>query len=376
MYNGTEPSGIPAPGVATLTRDGLFSGTNPAYRELLGFTRQEFGELDVWSLTHQNCHDAIAATLRRLEDETVDHCTLRITHICKHGKLLEVEADISRISRKQGADGAPETTLVIPRASWRAVQQHADPDSDVQLRKALEDAESRNSTRMLFLARFSHEVRTPLNGIIGFAELLESDHEERLSTRQLEHVRQIREGGAHLLRLVNDVIELARSDTGRLVLQEVPVDLARLLQEAVTFLRPSASDANVDLTVHCDPAIETVAGDPTRLLQVVNNLLTNAIKYSRPGGEVELRAVSRGEGGFELRVADNGIGIPPDKQSAVFDMFVRAENSRATGQKGYGVGLAVTKGLIEQMGGTIKVESVPGEGSTFIAWLPCSTSKR
>ncbi|SEO52333.1 sensor histidine kinase [Aquisalimonas asiatica] len=245
-----------------------------------------------------------------------------------------------------------------------------DSDDDL-LRRALEDAESKNATRMLFLARLSHEVRTPLNGILGFAELLESDPADTLTPRQREHVQQIRKGGAQLLKLVNDVLELARSDSGQLALQNTPINLPRLLQEAVTFLQPTANHSDVELKVHCDPAIAIVSGDPTRLLQVLNNLLTNAIKYTCPGGTVELSAVCRGQDDYELRVSDTGIGIPPEKQPEIFDMFVRGDNGCATDQRGYGIGLAVTRGLVEQMGGTIAVKSAPGEGSTFSVRLPC-----
>ena len=372
MHDWRESSGAPATGVATLTRDGAISGMNPAYRELLGLGQQEFDALDVWSLTHQNCHDAIAATLRRLEDETVKHCRLRITHICRHGTLLEVEADISRQERIARES---ETTFVIPDTLRHDASEPAEASTNEQLRQALEDAESKNATRMLFLARLSHEVRTPLNGIIGFAELLESDPEETLTMRQREHVQQIREGGARLLRLVNDVLEFARSDNGQLALQDVPINLARLLQEAVTFLQPTAARSNVELTVQCDPAIGPVSGDPTRLLQVLNNLLSNAIKYTRPEGRVELSAVGCGQDRIEIRVSDTGIGIASGKQSEIFDMFVRADNGRASGQRGYGVGLAVTKGLVEQMGGAITVESAPGEGSIFTVLLPTAGSQ-
>ena len=231
--------------------------------------------------------------------------------------------------------------------------------SEKALKQAKEEADQANQAKSEFLSRMSHELRTPMNAILGFAQLLELD---QLSTDQREAVGHILHGGRHLLELINEVLDLSRIEAGRLSLSTEPVAVAQALRETMELVRPLATKREVRL---CQPEDcgEFILADRQRLKQVLINLFSNAIKYNRPGGSVTTRW-EKSEGSLRMSISDTGLGIPPQRLKQLFVPFERLGAEKST-VEGTGLGLAVAKRLVEAMGGTIGVESIPGEGSTF-----------
>ena len=220
-----------------------------------------------------------------------------------------------------------------------------------------------------FVASMSHELRTPLNAVIGFAELLDQGRGGPLSPRQREYIQIIRASSDHLLTLANDALDMSAIEAGHLRLDPQVIDAAAVAAECVSALRTMARERRVMLSL--DPgAPAPVVLDPARLRQVILNYTANAIRFTPAGGHVTVRT-SRRDGGLQVEVIDTGIGISAADQARVFDAFVRA-GSRAGG--GSGLGLAVTRQIVEAQGGEVTVASRPGAGSTFGAWLPAGVA--
>jgi len=235
-----------------------------------------------------------------------------------------------------------------------------------RLRQATAAAERSSEAKSQFLSRMSHELRTPLNAVLGFAQLLELDE---LTDHQRDGIGHIQRAGHHLLSLINEVLDIARIEAGQLTVTTEPVPVRDLLDEATALLTPMAETAAVHLMV--DPggdAAWAVRADRQRLLQILLNLGSNAVKYNETGGTVAFRAAPAGDGRLRLSVHDTGPGIPPDRQDELFVPFSRLGAERS-GVEGTGVGLALSKQLAEVMGGSIGVESAPGQGSMFFVDL-------
>jgi signal transduction histidine kinase/ActR/RegA family two-component response regulator/HAMP domain-containing protein len=230
------------------------------------------------------------------------------------------------------------------------------------LRLASVDAEKASQAKSEFLSRMSHELRTPLNAILGFAQLLELD---ALPPDQAASVDQIQVAGRHLLSLINEVLDISRIEAGRVNLSTEPVEVGDLLDEVTTLLTPEAETAGVELSVDISEArVLRVRADRQRLLQVLLNLGSNAVKYNSRGGSVAFRTGATDDGRVRFEVRDTGPGIPHEQQDQLFVPFSRLGAERS-GVEGTGVGLALSKHLVEVMGGAIGVDSVPGHGSTF-----------
>jgi CheY-like chemotaxis protein/nitrogen-specific signal transduction histidine kinase len=234
------------------------------------------------------------------------------------------------------------------------------------LRKAKEEAERANCAKSEFLSRMSHELRTPLNAIVGFGQLLEL---EELDEREQESVEQILKAGRHLLELINEVLDISRIESGTMSMSVEPVHLGSLLADSLSLVRPLAE--RDDLRMLADPAGADVyvSADRHRLKQVLVNVLSNAIKYNRPGGEVRVGLRPSRDGYVELAISDTGRGISPEGLERLFSPFDRLGAER-TEVEGTGLGLAVSMHLIQAMGGTINAESNLEEGTTIKLELP------
>jgi PAS domain S-box-containing protein len=239
---------------------------------------------------------------------------------------------------------------------------------EVRLAKAA--AEAASAAKSEFLSSMSHELRTPLNAILGFAQLLERDRKEPLSDRQKERARQILRGGEHLLRLIDDILDLSHIEAGRVAVSPEAVSVADVLEAARLTLEPLAARSHV----HLDPVVgaeglPAVNVDRTRFAQIVMNFASNAIKYNRPGGTVTLLASAPNALVVRVTVTDTGVGIPDDAQTKLFQPFQRA--GQETGPiEGTGIGLVISKRLAELMGGSVGFRSAPGVGSEFWVDLP------
>jgi PAS domain S-box-containing protein len=229
-------------------------------------------------------------------------------------------------------------------------------------------AEAASSAKSEFLSRMSHELRTPLNAVLGFAQLLEMAREPRLAEPHRRHVRLIREAGEHLLAMIGDLLDLTRIESGQLVLTLEPTPLAALVADCVALVQAQAVADGVALIDTVKDGALTVRADRTRLKQVLLNLLSNAIKYNRNGGRVKL-AAALDAGWVRIDVVDTGAGIAPEHLARLFEPFQRGAQAHGP-VEGTGIGLAVSRSLVELMGGRIEVASKVGAGSTFSVLLP------
>jgi PAS domain S-box-containing protein len=235
------------------------------------------------------------------------------------------------------------------------------------------EAEREHKARSEFLSRISHELRTPLNAILGFAQLLEMDD---LEPSQRENVQLVMKGGRHLLELINEVLEISRIDAGNLTVSLEPVRVGSVVAEALDLVEPLAREHGVSLEAWLGSNDDRhVEADNQRLKQVLLNLLSNGIKYNRPGGLVRVSVECLSEERVLIIVTDTGKGIPRDKLARVFSPFDRL-GAEGTTVEGTGLGLALSKLLVDAMGGTLGVESEPYVGSTFIVSLPSAEAPR
>ena len=245
-----------------------------------------------------------------------------------------------------------------------------DVQNENALREARELAEAASSAKSEFLSSMSHELRTPLNAILGFAELLQRDKKAPLTPAQKDKLGYVIKGGEHLLRLIDDILDLSRIESGRVVVSTEPVGVAEVLAEVKSTLDPLATRAGIELAVTELPSeFPDVVADRTRFVQILINFGSNAVKYGRRGGRATLTVSLPEPGIVRASITDDGLGIPEEKQDKIFQPFHRA--GQETGPiEGTGIGLAISKRLAELMNGGVGFQSTPGKGSVFWLDLP------
>ena len=236
---------------------------------------------------------------------------------------------------------------------------------------AKEEADAANMAKSEFLSRMSHELRTPLNAILGFGQILDAEDLPPLEKESVEHILK---GGRHLLALINEILDIARVEAGRVELSIEPVALSDVVTESCALVRPLAAQRSI--TLDGDGASESrihILADRQRIKQVLINLLSNGIKYNHPGGEVVVTYTHRPNNRIRIAVHDTGQGITPENIAKLFTPFERLDAAK-TEIEGSGLGLVLSKRLVEAMGGTIEVESVVGQGSVFSIEFPQTTA--
>jgi len=254
--------------------------------------------------------------------------------------------------------------------------------SDISVRKAMEAellqekeaAEKANQAKSEFLSSMSHELRTPLNAILGFAQLMEDDPDQPLSEDQQENIEFILSSGAHLLNLINDILELSAIEAKKVDVQIEAIALSSELADTISLLKPIAAKTGIVINSIAEDLGFIVLADSRKLKQVLLNLISNAIKYNKPNGTISLNCEAISNTHVRINVIDTGIGIPTDQQKKLFTAFNRLgqENSNI---EGTGIGLLVTKELVEMMHGTMGFKSTENQGSTFWFDLPLSSKK-
>jgi signal transduction histidine kinase len=277
------------------------------------------------------------------------------------GVLVTAHRDQAPFSEKQVAlirTFADQAVIAIQNARlFREIQEKSS------------QLEIANRHKSEFLANMSHELRTPLNAIIGFSEVLGEKYFGELTPKQLEYANDIHSSGKHLLSLINDILDLSKIEAGRMELEVVSFDLPGALSNAITLIRERAQRHSIALGLEVDGSLGEYQGDERKFKQIMLNLLSNAVKFTPDGGKVDVSA-KRANGAIEVAVRDTGIGIAPEDQAVVFEEFRQVGRDRMRTAEGTGLGLALTRRFVELHGGAIRLDSTPGQGSTFSFTLP------
>lgn len=360
--------------------DGIIQIFNVGAQRLLGYTAEEVvNQIAPWDL-----HDpqdvlehayalttelkvAIAPGLEAMRYKTARGLEdiHEVSYLCKDGS--RVPLSVSTTALRDGQNRIIGYLLTGTDNSARRLAEN-------QLKQAMHAAETASHAKSEFLSRMSHELRTPLNAILGFAQLIDSGTPAPTS-RQQHAVEQILKGGWYLLDLINEVLDLALVESGRLVLSNEPISVVEIMHECRTMIEPQATAHGIRISFSAHPLSPYVFADRTRVKQVLINLLMNAIKYNRIGGTVAVDFSVQPEQKLRISVHDSGVGLTPEQQGQLFQPFNRL-GKEGGGEEGTGIGLVVTKRLMELMGGVIGVESEAGVGSVFWIELALSSPAR
>ncbi|HLI22992.1 MAG TPA: ATP-binding protein, partial [Stellaceae bacterium] len=240
-----------------------------------------------------------------------------------------------------------------------------------ELRAAKEAAEAADRAKSEFLGTMSHELRTPLNAIIGFSEVINGELLGPVGVPAYKtYAGDVLASGRHLLMLINDILDFARAESGRLPLREDELDLPALIGDTVRFMAPRAAASGLQLSLDIANAPATILGDETRLRQVLLNILSNAIKFTPRGGRVDVRALATASGEIRIEVRDSGIGMSPGDLARAFEPFHQADGGHARNHEGTGLGLAICDRLMRLHGGRVLLMSELGRGTVATAIIP------
>ncbi len=312
----------------------------------------------------------------RIHPEDREEYLSRMASACQHQESLRAEV---RINRNDGQYGWVLVSVVPRYTATGLFMGFVGSGIDITDKKLLEEslekakvtAEDLNRRKSEFLSMMSHELRTPLNSIIGYSSIIQNNMAGPLNDNQSKFIQNVVYSGKHLLNLVNDLLDLSKVEAGKMKITVSQFDLPVLVQDVQSMLNDLAHRKNITLTFSIQPGITTVQADPERFKQILINLITNGIKFNRPGGEVRVRLFKRDDDAWLIgQVQDSGIGIPKSKFANLFGKFYQVDTSPARSNEGSGLGLALTKELIELHGGTIEVDSEEGVGTTFTFRLP------
>ena len=343
--------------------DGYMQRVNPAWEKTLGFSEAELCSKPWLEFVHpEDRSRAEAAILNFREGIEIDHLELRF--LSKSGAYRWLVGSATP-SLDQG--------IVFAAVSDITARKHLEEQLKNQ-NAALEEQNRRvNEASRLkseFLANMSHELRSPLNGILGFTELLYDGKLGSLPDRPREFLGRIHASASHLLQLINGVLDLSKVEAGRMEFRPEPVSVSSVIQEVMGILGTLAAEKQIRMETEIDARVDKVLTDPGRLKQILHNYLSNALKFTGPEGKVVVRLKKEGTAEFRLEVSDTGVGIAEKDIGRLFVEFQQLDATKSKRYQGTGLGLALTKRIVEAQGGRVGVESMLGEGSTFFAVLP------
>jgi PAS domain S-box-containing protein len=344
--------------------DGFVRRANGAWEETLGFRVDEVCGVAWVDFVHPHDGSRAMAAFQRLQSGT-DTVNLELRCRTKAGTYKWLVGSATAVLER----GVVFTAL-------RDISQRKDLEEQLRQKNAsLQEQNRRESeaSRMKseFLANMSHELRSPLNGVIGFSELLYDGKLDPLADRPKEFIGRIHASATHLLHPINGVLDLSKVEAGRMDFRPEPVIVSTVVEEVVGIMGALAAAKQIQVQLELEGP-KDVYTDPGWLKQVLYNYLWNALKFTGDGGRILVRLKAEGAPEFRLEVTDTGIGIEPPDLGRLFVEFQQLDATRAKRHQGTGLGLALTKRIVEAQGGRVGVESSPGQGSTFFAVLPCT----
>jgi two-component system, cell cycle sensor histidine kinase PleC len=233
------------------------------------------------------------------------------------------------------------------------------------------ETELASKVKSEFIANMSHELRTPLNTVIGFAKLIGESRRRQLTSDQIvEYADLIRDAATHLLTVINDILDISKMQSGKYTLDAREIDLKEIVEVVVASFARNAADLGVSIESNVDPAVPTVRGDPSKLRQVFNNLISNAVKFTPPGGSVSVSAGGLTDGGAAITIRDTGVGMTKDEIALALTPFSQVDASHSRWREGAGLGLPIAKALVQLHGGKLEVRSAKSLGTEVAVTLP------
>jgi PAS domain S-box-containing protein len=357
---------LSAVGMARVSSDGRYLRVNRKYCQMLGYSEQELLQLTLYDVTHPEDREASVDIVNSSFTGEPEEYSIEKRYVRKDGEIIWALVNWTIVRDDEGHPLHSVANIQDITARKRAEVERE--ELLLRERAARETAEAATRSKDEFLAVVSHELRSPLNAILGYAALLRYGG---MDAQEVRHaVEVIERSGKAQAHLIDDLLDTARIISGKLRLVVGPVDLVSVIEESVQTIRPAAEAKGVILGTDLPSEIGQITGDPARLQQIVWNLLSNAIKFTSQGGRVDAR-LERVDPHIRITVSDTGKGISPDFLPYVFDRFHQSDTSSVRRHGGLGLGLALAKYLVELHGGTIEAESAgEGQGATFNVTLP------
>ncbi len=361
-------------------RDGVVTRFNQAVCALLRCTPSQILGRRAWEFVDPAQRDAVRARLIERVSSGIETGPFECACLLEDNTRIAVEIRENLIRSDNGEVTGTCRSLMdvsernIAAIAARKVEEYAAElrDKNEQLVRALDAARSSTVAKSRFLASVSHELRTPLNGIIGFSEMMHDGRLGPISDSHKECLSDILSSAHHLLHLINDILDLSKVEAGKTEFRPESCDVGKLVREVRDVIWPLAEKKRLSLTLDLAPDTEAFL-DASRFKQVVYNYLSNAVKFTSQDGQIWVRLMPEDEASFRLEVEDNGIGIPPDEIPLLFQEFQQAPDRRKA-EQGTGLGLALTRHIVEAQGGTVGVRSEEGQGSIFWAVLPLTAT--
>lgn len=363
-------------GIVFGTPTGTLVEANDAFLHMLGMNQESFTKGLTWfDLSRDEAGLQNPALLIALHSQVI--CTPFEKQFYRRDGQV-VDALVSMAILEEGGENWVACVLdITERKQMERELMLAKEEAEI----AKELAEEANRRKSQFLGNMSHELRTPLNIILGYADMMGQGYSGPLTEKQKKYIHNILFSGKHLLDMVNEILDFTKVEAKQMSIHKEQVDLTSLLQDVEESLQPLAEEKEIQLYFNLPPELSCIEADPVRLRQILFNLLNNAIKFNRPGGQVDLTiSYTDNQEALVCEIRDTGIGIPADKIPELFNRFYQVDNSLARKYEGAGLGLCLTRQLIELHGGSISVESQENEGSIFTFHLPitvlaCSTEE-
>ncbi|MEW6707276.1 MAG: PAS domain S-box protein [Pseudomonadota bacterium] len=345
-------------GVIYTDLPGRIKEANPKLREMVGYQAEELATMSAADLTHPQDRPAFVELSQRLERGEIATFRRQNRFVGKDGRVIWVQVGVSLLRDPQGR----------PQRLVGVVEDITEHLKLLEAERARESAEAANRAKSDFVSRMSHELRTPLNAMLGFAQLLDLDRQSPLAPHQVEWTSQMQQAGWHLLRMINDTLDLSRIESGSIKLDIQPVLVTRAVEATRVLVEQEARRRNLRVQTYLDPEAPALLGDETRVKQILTNLLSNAVKYNVQGGSVTISSRRADPRTVEIEVRDTGLGLSPQQMAELFQPFNRL--GREGHGEGTGIGLVISRRLAELMGGSLSAESEAGAGSCFRLRLP------